>query len=68
MARIQWEYTSLVNHVEGIRNQLNNMGQQGWELVSIVPIPGQFHCTAVFKRPGAPRITSVKKRGDGKTR
>ncbi|MDI3327156.1 MAG: hypothetical protein QJR06_01255 [Alicyclobacillaceae bacterium] len=57
MARTRWEYATLVNHVDAIRQELNNMGKQGWELVSVVP--GHFHCTAIFKRaserpPAAP--------------
>lgn len=57
---MQWEYVSLVSHVEGIRNELNTLGRQGWELVSIVP--GQFQCTAVFKRPVSEQPPSPKKR------
>lgn len=54
---MRWEYATLVNHVEGIRHELNNMGKEGWELVSIVP--GQFQCTAIFKRAVSERPPSL---------
>jgi hypothetical protein len=57
MSKKRWEYMTLTHHAEAIRQELNTIGQEGWELVSIVP--GQFHFTAFFKRPVAEKVTTV---------
>lgn len=56
MAQDRWSYqvVELGNSFLGppkpelIQERLNQMGQQGWELVSIVP---SFKVTLFFKRP-----------------
>ena len=48
---VRWEYR--VEHISGeqIANQLNFLGEEGWELVQMIPVQGEYPYLAVFKRP-----------------
>ena len=57
---VKWQYTTVTGDRVMIRNQLNALGADGWELVEIVPLVtharfdgGQSlqDCIAYFKRP-----------------
>jgi hypothetical protein len=67
MQLTQWEYLSFrlrMSELGSFRDRLDEVGQKGWEMVSLVPIEtksvGVFdsgsatsHIFAVFKRPKA---------------
>jgi hypothetical protein len=54
----RWEYQSIVRRTESsLEKELNEMGQVGWELVSIDHAKdrkGEMAWTAFLKRPAAP--------------
>jgi hypothetical protein len=47
----QWEYASLMNEGPAARDDLNAMGAEGWELVSVVAGQHSTKILYVFKRP-----------------
>jgi hypothetical protein len=53
----RWEYQSLVRRTEGsLEKELNELGQSGWELVSVdhgKDMKGNVCWTAFVKRPAA---------------
>lgn len=51
MKRTKWEY--LVSHTE---DELTRLGQEGWELVSVVPVPDGKSNRFYYKRP-APTVS-----------
>jgi len=46
----KWEYTSIPIAKMQVQ-QLNEMGQLGWELVTVVSVPTRNDLDFVFKRP-----------------
>lgn len=57
VAMQQWEYSSLVNEGPATREQLNQMGDDGWELVSVVAGQHSTRVLYVFKRPKSQQLT-----------
>ncbi|MDF2937585.1 MAG: hypothetical protein K0Q90_2958 [Paenibacillaceae bacterium] len=51
MKRTKWDY--LVSHTE---EELAQLGQEGWELVSVVPVPDSGTSRFYYKRP-APTVS-----------
>ncbi|MGK2966733.1 MAG: DUF4177 domain-containing protein [Tepidiformaceae bacterium] len=53
-----WEYASLLNSGPATRDELNNLGSEGWELVSVVRADNAASNSPqllyVFKRQVAP--------------
>ena len=57
---MQWEYYRLATVESNLDEALHDLGQEGWELVSILPESRLFHgFQCLFKRPataaGTPR-------------
>jgi hypothetical protein len=55
---IKWEYLSMTmgtffhpSKDEEIELQLNEIGEQGWEVVSVYPIEGSNKARVIAKRP-----------------
>lgn len=48
---IRWEYASILNDGPASRDTLNELGEQGWELVSFVQGRDTGQILYVFKRP-----------------
>jgi len=48
----EWQYhiMRLEGEMEEVNKSFNDMGFQGWELVSVATIPEEA-CIAIFKRP-----------------
>jgi len=65
-AQQRWEYASLVRKTEPtLVNDLNLLGQEGWELVAAVygrDAKGELCWTALLKRPssGAPKAAPLE--------
>ena len=53
MSLTPWEYkTQLANSVLDLAKMLPELGQSGWDLVSVVTVkPGSAEVLAIFKRP-----------------
>jgi len=51
--RIRWEYATAPLLIHATQQILNNFGQDGWELVQVVPGPNPEQLVAYFKRPVA---------------
>ena len=51
MKRTKWDY--LITHTE---DELTKLGQEGWELVSVVPTPDGQASRFYYKRP-APTVS-----------
>jgi hypothetical protein len=47
----QWEYATAPLLVHATRQILNTWGEDGWELVQVVPGPNAESLVAYFKRP-----------------
>jgi hypothetical protein len=47
----QWEYTTAPILVHATKQILDNWGEDGWELVTVVPGPNPENLVAYFKRP-----------------
>jgi hypothetical protein len=47
-----WEYTYInIGNAEPVNiNQINNLGQQGWEMVAVIPTDEKFLPRIFFKR------------------
>ena len=50
----QWEYATVPLLVHATKQILDNWGDDGWELVSIVPGPTPENLVAYLKRPKGP--------------
>ena len=51
-----WEYVTVPLLVHATKQILDNWGQDGWELVTVVPGPSAEQLVAYLKRPtGEPR-------------
>jgi hypothetical protein len=48
--RIKWEYATAPLLIHATQQILNNWGQDGWELVQVVPGPNPEQLVAYFKR------------------
>ncbi len=49
---MKWEYEEINIYPENAKEELNNLGEDGWELVSInLVFGGITHGVAYFKRP-----------------
>jgi Domain of unknown function (DUF4177) len=47
----QWEYLAITKaKMDGELKELNDLGQQGWELVALAGQPGKYTMMAVLKR------------------
>lgn len=46
-----WEYLTAPLLVHATKQILDNFGQDGWELVQVVPGPNSENLVAYFKRP-----------------
>lgn len=55
MKRTKWDY--LVSHTE---EELTPLGQEGWELVSVVPVPDGKACRFYYKRPAASGVQAAR--------
>ena len=68
-AQQRWEYSSLVRKTEPtLVNDLNVIGQEGWELVTVVHSrdpKGELCWTALLKRPssGVPKAAPLESAG-----
>ena len=49
----KWEYATVPLIVHATQQILNNFGEDGWELVQIVPGPDGNGLVGYFKRPKA---------------
>jgi hypothetical protein len=49
----KWEYVTVPLLVHATKQILDNWGQDGWELVAIVPGPNSEQLVAYMKRPKA---------------
>lgn len=49
-ARSQWEYLTAPLLIHNTKAILDNFGDDGWELVQVVPGPGPDQLVAYFKR------------------
>ncbi|WP_180357712.1 hypothetical protein [Streptomyces sp. NP160] len=49
----QWEYLTAPLIVHSTKAILDNFGEEGWELVQVVPGPGGNGLVAYLKRPRA---------------
>jgi hypothetical protein len=47
----KWEYSTVPLLVHATKQILDNWGQDGWELVSVVPGPNPENLVAYMKRP-----------------
>jgi hypothetical protein len=47
----QWEYSTVPLLVHATKQILDNWGQDGWELVQVVPGPNPEQLVAYLKRP-----------------
>ena len=47
----RWEYATAPLLIHATQQILNNWGQDGWELVQVVPGPNPEQLVAYFKRP-----------------
>ena len=47
----QWEYITAPVLIHVTKQILDNFGDQGWELVQMVPGPNPENLVAYFKRP-----------------
>lgn len=49
---MKYEYfqTTLVLTDSTLRDQLNELGDMGWEMVNAIPVHGTSHMTYVFKK------------------
>ena len=47
----RWEYATAPLIVHATQQILNNWGEDGWELVQVVPNPGGDTLVAYMKRP-----------------
>ncbi|MBX6389789.1 MAG: DUF4177 domain-containing protein [Frankia sp.] len=47
----KWEYVTVPVLVHSTKMILDNWGEDGWELVQIVPGPNPENLVAYFKRP-----------------
>ncbi len=47
----QWEYASLMSEGPASKDTLNELGDQGWELVSLIQGRDTGNILYVFKRP-----------------
>ncbi|KFN44768.1 DUF4177 domain-containing protein [Arenimonas oryziterrae] len=45
-------FDSQATQLQRVQDELNRLGLQGWELVSLIPMPGAFVQRATFKRAG----------------
>ena len=54
-AMTTWEYATAPILVHSTKEILDNWGQDGWELVQIVPGPNPENMVAYFKREAEPR-------------
>ena len=53
-----WQYMlyptmPLVDNLIEIQKQLNQFGELGWELVTVIPTDVPTHCCFIFKQPTA---------------
>ena len=46
-----WEYASILNDGPASKETLNNMGGEGWELVTVLQGKETMQLLYVFKRP-----------------
>jgi hypothetical protein len=46
-----WEYATAPLLIHATQQILNNWGEDGWELVQVVPGPNADNLVAYFKRP-----------------
>lgn len=60
----QWEYASILNDGPASRDTLNELGAEGWELVSIIQGAQTLQLLYVFKRPKASAGDIVTLAGD----
>jgi hypothetical protein len=49
----KWEYLTAPLLVHATKQILDNFGDEGWELVQVVPGPSAEQLVAYFKRPKA---------------
>jgi hypothetical protein len=49
----KWEYLTAPLLVHATKQILDNFGDEGWELVQVVPGPSNEQLVAYFKRPKA---------------
>jgi hypothetical protein len=47
----KWEYATVPLLVHATKQILDNWGEDGWELVQVVPGPNPENLVAYFKRP-----------------
>lgn len=49
--RTRWEYATAPLLIHATQQILNNWGEDGWELIQVVPGPNSEQLVAYFKRP-----------------
>jgi hypothetical protein len=50
-AMVKWEYATVPLLVHATKQILDNWGDEGWELVALVPGPNSEQLVAYLKRP-----------------
>jgi hypothetical protein len=58
----QWEYATVPLLVHATKQILDTWGQDGWELVQVVPGPNPENLVAYLKRPKGGRVSGVESR------
>jgi hypothetical protein len=51
---VQWEYVSLVHDGPAPKESLDDLGREGWELVTVLQGQQTMQLLYVFKRPKEP--------------
>ena len=54
---IRWEYASILSEEPASRDSLNELGEQGWELISFLQGKDSGSILYVFKRPKTDPVT-----------
>ncbi|MDT5095971.1 MAG: hypothetical protein QOH60_5334 [Mycobacterium sp.] len=49
--KVQWEYATVPLLIHATKQILDNWGDDGWELVAVVPAPSGEQHVAYMKRP-----------------
>jgi Domain of unknown function (DUF4177) len=52
-SQVRWEYATVPLLVHNTKQILDNWGEDGWELVAVVPGPSSEQLVAYLKRPRA---------------
>ncbi len=59
----KWEYATVPLIVHATKQILDNWGQDGWELVTVLPGPNPENLVAYFKREVAKYAEVIRKGG-----